>query len=153
MCLGRLEDGQEYKYQCPGNTSSVLWFLIYSEDLMSRSTTACLKVNSFIRSTENHEKSSAAIQDVGRWHLCNHMVWLTTVWSSCILTRDVSYKKCNQFTTSPTAGTPSASLEEGPRESQDEGRVPDSPLWSGWCCPGKSSWDRPLKGTQNEVIS
>ena len=35
---------------------------------------------------------------------------------------------------------------------QDEGGVPDSPPWSGLWGPGNSSWNRPLKGTQKELI-
>jgi len=53
-----------------------------------------------------------------------------------MLPRNPSYKKRDEFTTSPTPETPSASIEEG---QQDEDCVPDSSPWSGLRCPGSSS--------------
>ena len=96
-------------------------------------------------------KSWASKQDVRSWFYGTKVLWLTTVWSICILPRDISYKKWNRLTTSPTTGAPSACLE-GAHESQNEDCVAESCPCPGLCCPGNSSWDRPLKGTQNELI-
>ena len=45
------------------------------------------------------------------------VLWLSSVWSLRILPGNPSYKRWNQFTTSQTPGTPSASLEEAPQKS------------------------------------
>ena len=76
----------------------------------------------------------------------------TTIGSWCTMPTKRSYKKRHQFPCSPTSGTPSAVPEERPRETQDEGSVPDSSPCSGLCRPRRGSWAKSLRGTRDGLI-
>ena len=76
----------------------------------------------------------------------------TTIGSWCTMPTKRSYKKRHQFPCTPTSGTPSAVPEERPRETQDEGSVPDSSPCSGLCRPRRGSWAKSLRGTRDGLI-
>ena len=93
-----------------------------------------------------------AKQDIEDDFCATFLLGRTTIGSWCTMPTKRSYKKRHQFACTPTSGTPSAVPEERPRETQDEGSVPDSSPWCGLCLPRRGSWAKSLRGTRDGLI-
>ena len=97
-------------------------------------------------------KFITAKQDIEDDFCATFLLGRTTIGSWCTMPTKRSYKKRHQFPCTPTSGTPSAVPEERPRETQDEGSVPDSSPCSGLCPPRRGSWAQSLRGTRDGLI-